>query len=48
MYAGSRQAIFYMFCQLLDEILHAIPVLNNTDWAYRFCQWSHRLDTEEH
>jgi hypothetical protein len=50
--AGSRQAVLtklsdtvYEFFQLLDEIGHAVG-LDNFEWYYRFCDWSHRKDAE--
>lgn len=46
MEAGSWAAIAYAFWQLIDEIQHAIPIWNNTEWSCRFCQWAHRLDVE--
>jgi hypothetical protein len=45
MTAGSKEAIFYEFCHLLDEIFHALN-LDRWEWAGRFCQWAHRHDGE--
>lgn len=48
--SGSWQAIFYQFCQLVDEVLHGIENLGFRfgDWRYRFCQWCYRRDWEAH
>ena len=44
MNSGSKEAIFYAACQLIDEIWHAAEWLfPGAHW--RFCQWSHRKDS---
>ena len=41
MESGSKEAIFYEFCQFLDEVLHGLN-LDNFRWSARFCMWTHR------
>jgi hypothetical protein len=43
----SLAAIFYEFCQMLDEIGHALW-LDNFGWFVNFCYWTHRRDVDEH
>jgi len=45
MQSGSLEAIWYVFCQFIDEVLHAFDsIIGDTDWRFRFCQWAHRKD----
>jgi hypothetical protein len=38
---GNVENISYEFFHVLDEIGHGLH-LDNFEWFYHFCQWSHR------
>jgi hypothetical protein len=47
LYAGTLKAIVYELFHALDEVIHAIPFLEEREWALRFCNWAHRYDWDD-